>query len=102
MMTPLTFDQFKTQLESMLRDIPYGTSADLTGFAIAFWDGGKVVYAFLSADGCGVIEDEFELTDYEWQHWQDDLAAWINEPMFSVRPEINKRAWTAPAGSGGR
>lgn len=97
-MNSLTLDQFKTQLASMLRDIPYGTSADLSGYAIAYWDGSKVVYAFLSTDGSGTIEDEFELSDYEWKHWHEDFVTWINEPLFSVRPELNKRSWTAPAG----
>ncbi|ASW02835.1 hypothetical protein [Paraburkholderia aromaticivorans] len=101
-MNPVTLDQFKTRLASMLRDIPYGTSADLTGYAIAFWDGSKVVYAFLSGDGTGMIEDEFELSDYEWNHWHDDFAAWIKEPLFSVRPELNKRTWRAPTGAGAR
>jgi hypothetical protein len=101
-MQPLTLDQFKTQLAAMLRDIPYGTSADLTGYAIAFWDGSKVVYAFLAEDGRGHIDDEFELGDYEWNHWHDDFVSWIKEPVFSVRPELRKRIWTAPSDNGVR
>jgi hypothetical protein len=101
-MKPLTLDQFKTQLAAMLREIPYGTSADLTDYAVAFWDGSKVVYAFLFEDDSGMIEDEFELGDYEWDRWHDDFVTWINEPMFSVRPEIHKRTWTASTDNGGR
>jgi hypothetical protein len=96
MMKPLTVDQFRTQLGAMLREVPYGTSADLTDYAVAFWDGSKVVYAFLSEDGSGQIDDEFELGDYEWDHWHDDFVRWISEPLFSVRPELRERAATAP------
>jgi hypothetical protein len=101
-MKSLTLDQFKTQLASMLRDIPYGTSADLTGYAIAFWNGSKVIYAFVSSDDSGIIEDEFELSDYEWDHWHDEFVTWINEPIFSVRPELHKRTYAVSAGNGAR
>ncbi|MFM0239163.1 hypothetical protein [Paraburkholderia phytofirmans] len=97
-MKPLTLEQFKTQLAAMLRRIPYGASADLTDYAIAFWDGARVVYAFISDnDGTERIDDEFELGEYEWNHWHEDFANWISEPVFSVRADLHKRPLAAPA-----
>lgn len=96
-MKPLTLEQFKTQLAAMLRRIPYGTSADLTDYAIAFWDGARVVYAFISDDdGTEQIDDEFELGEYEWSHWHEDFANWISEPVFSVRADLHNRPSAAP------
>jgi hypothetical protein len=89
-MTTLTLDQFKSQLSKLLRDIPRGTTADLTEFAVAYWDGQQVNYAFPDNNGSGHLEEQFDLGEYEWEHWHDELAAWIAQPVFSARPEMVK------------
>lgn len=94
-MTKLTLDQFKSQLAMLLQDIPSGTSADLTDFAIAFWNGCDVTYAFVDVED-GKIEDEFDLDDYAWQQWQPAFSTWTEEPKFSVRREINLWLRDAP------
>ncbi|WGS55001.1 hypothetical protein LFL96_36595 (plasmid) [Paraburkholderia sp. D15] len=101
-MSRLALEQFGTQLAAMLRDLPAGTTADLTDYAVAFWNGSEVVYAFLFDDGSGRVGETFVLGDYEWKRWQDDFASWIAEPAFSVRPELSRRTWSAPVGNGGR
>jgi hypothetical protein len=92
----LTIEQFKTQLAMFLRDMPKGTTADLTEFAVAYWDGQQVVYAFLSPDRAGEIEEEFDLDDYVWAEWHDQFAAWVAEPVMSVRPEVERWLKDAP------
>jgi hypothetical protein len=87
-MTTLTLDHFKSQLSKLLRDIPFGTTADLTAFAVAYWDGQQVAYAFINHNGRLQLEDRFDLGEYEWEHWHDQFAAWIAQPVFSVRPEV--------------
>ena len=89
-MTTLTLDQFKSQLSKLLRDIPFRTTADLTAFAVAYWDGQQVIYAFTNNNGSVQLEDQFYLGGYEWEHWHDELAAWIAHPVFSTRPEVVK------------
>lgn len=84
----MTLDQFKSQLSALLRDKPRGTTADLTDFAIAYWNGHEVVYAFLQYGESDAIDEEFELGDFEWEDWRTNLSGWIAHPTFSVRPEV--------------
>jgi hypothetical protein len=86
MTTPL--DQFKSQLSKLLCDIPFGTTAELTAFAVAYWDGQQIAYAFINHNGSVQLEDKFDLGEYEWEQWHDEFAAWIAQPVFSFRPEV--------------
>jgi hypothetical protein len=74
----------------ILRDVRQRTIADLTDFAVAYWDGRKLRYAFLRDDGSGTLDEEFNLEDYEWEGWQNDFNAWIAHPKFAVRPEVTQ------------
>jgi hypothetical protein len=75
----------------LLRDLPMGTSADLTDCTVAWWDGHQVVFGFLCEDATDAIDEEFDLGDYEWQEWQAGLTRWAAQPKFSMRPQV--RAW---------
>lgn len=77
----MTPDQFTAQLGMLLRDQPRGTAADLTDFAVAWWDGHSVVYAFLREDDSGLLDEEFELDDYELSDWSVPFCAWFNAPQ---------------------
>jgi hypothetical protein len=44
--------------------------AELTDFAVAYWSGREVVYAFLRDDDNAKIEEEFDLTAYAWDEWR--------------------------------
>ncbi|MDP9648710.1 hypothetical protein [Paraburkholderia caledonica] len=92
----MTHDELHQRLTEQLQQMPLGTSADLTDFAIAYWDGHKVVYVFLRDEGCGRVEEEFDFTEQEFEQWADALAAWEKEPKFSVRPEILEWLKDAP------
>jgi hypothetical protein len=78
------------QLASLLRDQPRGTTANLTDFAVAYWDGHRVVYVFLDEHHHAALDDEFDLTDYLLNQWKVDFEAWFAEPHYSVRPELLK------------
>src|SRR5258708_7795644 len=86
----MTLDDFKSQLTAALRDAPLPMTADITDFAVAFWNGRQVVYAYLRDDNNGLLDDEFDLTDNEWQQWHEDLAAWLRKPVFTVRPDVER------------
>lgn len=45
----MTFDEITIQLGDRLQAQPPGTSAELTEDISAYWNGNRVIYAFLSA-----------------------------------------------------
>ncbi|SDR37860.1 hypothetical protein SAMN05443245_5275 [Paraburkholderia fungorum] len=92
----MTPDQLHKQLAEQLRDKPLGTVANLTDFAVAYWDGQRVRYAFLRDEGCGRIEGEFDFTEHEFEQWADALETWATEPVFSVNPEVLEWLKDAP------
>jgi hypothetical protein len=83
----MTSDQFTKQLSMMLRDLPRGTTADISDFAVAYWDGNRVTFCFLNDDS-GEVDEEFELGDYEWSEWKAVFECWMREPKFSKRDTV--------------
>ena len=86
----MTLTEFKSKLEAILRDAPPRTTADITDFAVAFWNGCHVIYAFLREDNSGLLDEEFDLTDNEWEQWHEDLTACMSAPRFSVRADVER------------
>ena len=56
----MTHEEFGAHVAMLLRDQPRGTTADLTDFAAAYWDGERVRYAFLHGDGQDALDEEFD------------------------------------------
>ncbi|WP_254700186.1 hypothetical protein [Trinickia violacea] len=92
-MTPL---DFQSNLAMLLRDLPRGMTADLDDGVVAYWDGHKLVFAFLRDNGSGLIEEEFDLADFLWSEWAASCAAWLAAPHFSVRDEVSLWLKDAP------
>lgn len=92
----MKLENFKSQLSMLLRDVPIGTTADLTDFAVAYWGGRQVTYAFLAEDGSGDIGEEFDPDDYQWSEWERALSAWSEAPKFSMRREVLEWIRDAP------
>lgn len=92
----MTFEGFKNHLAMLLRDAPPCTSADITDFAVAYWDGRQLVSIFLRDDGSGRLDEEFDLTEHEFEQWRDELEAWAKAPIFSVRPDLNNWIGESP------
>ena len=59
-------EDFEQQLTALLRDAGPDTVAELTDTAIAYWNGERVVYADVSAEGTGGLAGEFELDARRW------------------------------------
>ncbi len=78
-------EEFVTRLTSILQDAGPGTVAELTDTAIAYWNGERLVYAFLSAEGNGAQGEEFDLGAQRWAQWKDWLVDWLTDPLLSVR-----------------
>jgi len=85
----LNHETIDARLADLLSGRPPGTTADLTDFAAAYWDGARVRYVFLHEDGGGALDEEFELTDYEIEQWRAELSAWLAAPRFTeARTEV--------------
>ena len=56
-------DTLQAQLGMFLRDQPRGVTADLTDFAVAYWDGDQVTGAYLRDNGIDVIRVTWEMMD---------------------------------------
>jgi hypothetical protein len=84
----MPFPEFDAQLAKLLRDHIPGISAELTDFAVAYWDGHRVVYCFLRDDGNGKLDEEFDPTRYVWAEWHDEFIAWLADPRYSAPPEL--------------
>jgi len=93
--TELNHETVDARLADLLSLRPAGTTADLTDFATAYWDGARVRYVFLHEDGDGLCDEEFELTDYELEQWGDQISVWFSDPRYSTRPEV--LAWLKDA-----
>lgn len=98
----LNHETIDARLTDLLSHRPPGTTADLTDFAVAYWDGARVRYVFLHEDGDGAPDEEFELTDYEIEQWKEDLATWFKAPRFTeTRPEVLQWLKEAPPNEAG-
>jgi hypothetical protein len=84
----LSLEAFQSQLGMLLRDLPPGMVAELSDFALAYWNGHEVVYCFLNDDKHRQIDEEFDINDYVWEEWAPVFAAWCAAPTFSKRPEV--------------
>ncbi|BCG02648.1 hypothetical protein PPGU19_072160 (plasmid) [Paraburkholderia sp. PGU19] len=75
-------------MTALLRDAAPDSVAELTDTAIAYWNGERLVYAFVSAEGTGALAGEFELDSRRWTEWKDWLADWLTDPVLSVRHDL--------------
>lgn len=75
----------------LLRDQPPCTAAEISHFAIAFWDGERLAWATLKEDGSGQIDSRLTVDLDVWDELCSYVMDWVDEPRYSVRPEL--RAW---------
>ncbi|MEA3101971.1 hypothetical protein [Caballeronia mineralivorans] len=88
-MRKLNHETIDARLANLLIGRLPGTTADLTDFAAAYWDGARVRYVFVHEDGDGALDEEFELSDYEIEQWKAELTTWFAAPRFTeARPEV--------------
>ncbi|WP_250510621.1 hypothetical protein [Caballeronia sp. GACF4] len=92
----LTYDAFMSQLGMLLRDEPAGRVALLTDYAIAWWSGREIVFAYLRDEDPGQVDEEFNLDDCHWEEWKPRLIAWLAKPVFVDRPQVAEWRSDAP------
>jgi hypothetical protein len=99
-MTSDEFGSFKANLAMLLRDMPVGTTADLADVVVAYWDGTRVVGAYLRDRGR--LDEEFDLDENAWAIWHDEFIGWQASPSFSEREGLRERLSGAEAGRAAR
>jgi hypothetical protein len=93
-MRPRDFTAFKAHVAMLLRDLPRGTTADLTEVTVAYWNGRQVMGAYLRDNGR--IDEDFEFDENAWGNWRDEFLNWFDAPRFSERGDL-KAALLSPA-----
>jgi hypothetical protein len=88
------FASFRAQLAMLLRDLPAGTTAELTEVTVAYWNGTCIVGAYLR-DG-GRLDEEFDFDENAWGNWRDEFIFWLAAPRFAERGDL--RAWLQDEG----
>jgi hypothetical protein len=91
----MTEANFVTNLGMLLRDQPRFTTADLTDWAVAYWDEGQVKFVFLDEEGAG-LDEGFSLDDFVWEDWAEQFCSWLKAPVFSRRDELQNWKMDAP------
>jgi len=95
-MSETTFEAFEAHLAMLLRDLPPGTTADLSDLLLAYWDGHGVVGLYLRDDGSGRLDEEYDLDEALWCQWHADFVDWLRNPRFTQRPELQEWLKDAP------
>jgi hypothetical protein len=85
-MTPKAFASFRSHVAMLLRDLPAGTTADLTEVTVAYWNGQQVVCAYLR-DG-GRMDEDFEFDENAWGAWHEEYLLWLAAPRFTERADL--------------
>jgi len=88
-------EKIRRHIGMLLRDQPPGTTADLSDYTVAYFDGHHVMGLYLSADAPG-FDEEFELTDEFLDQIPEVVAAWLNQPTYTLRPELMELLKDAP------
>lgn len=77
-------------LEMLLRDQPSCTAAEISDFAIAFWNGQRLVWARLRKGRSGEADEIFNLDLDAWDELCGDVDAWLASPQYRERPELRR------------
>ncbi|SDR62982.1 hypothetical protein [Paraburkholderia tuberum] len=80
-------EKYCADISMLLRDRPPGTTADITGDAVLYWDGGRLNGATLSEDDVRDVALPLELEDI-LPGARDAVAEWLARPTFSFRPSL--------------
>lgn len=75
-------------LEMLLRDQPSCTAAEISHFAIAFWNGGRLVWVRLRNDGSDQVDEMFNLDFDAWDELCGYVDDWLALPRYRERPEL--------------
>ena len=95
-MATITLEQFCADAGMLLRDQPRGTAARVTQDIIAWWNGRAVSFAFLREDNAALIEEEFIVTDLDWEEWAPEFEGWRENPVFQRFAEVERWIQESP------
>ena len=82
----------QAELATLLRSRPLGTTADINGHTVAYWDGREIRGFRLGRDDYSEqLEEEFDFDERTFNRLHADLVAWMAAPRYTVRPELAQR-----------
>ena len=84
----MQFEDFEAQLRMLRQIAGPETVAELTDTAIAYWNGQRLVYATVDAEGTDTLIGPWALDAHTWPEWKDWLAYWLTDPVLSVRHDL--------------
>jgi hypothetical protein len=91
----MTEADFVANLGMLLRDQPRFTAAELTDWAVAYWDGDRVQFVLLDEEGQD-LDEGFELDDFIWAPLAEPFSSWLKRPVFSRREQLQDWLMDAP------
>jgi hypothetical protein len=100
-MAELNQETINAKLIGMLSGQDRGTTADITNFALAYWDGAAVRYLFLHEDGHGALDEHFDplpiskLTNgtISWSHGIGLLSGSAIRASRKSVPNLSNALW---------
>jgi hypothetical protein len=92
----MEYASFQSELTTLLRDRPPGTTADLNKYTVAYWDGHEVRGIHLHHDNSGPLGGDFDFDERTFNQLHADLVAWMDAPRYTVRPELVNWLKNAP------
>jgi hypothetical protein len=85
----MEYASVQAQLATLLRSRPLGTTADINGHTVAYWDGREIRGFRLGRDER--LEEEFDFDERTYNALHADLVAWMATPRYTFRLELAQR-----------
>jgi hypothetical protein len=92
----MEYASVQSELATLLRYRPLGTTADLKEYTVAYWDGYEVRGIHLRHDKSGRLDGDFDFDERTFNQLHADLVAWMAAPRYTLRPELVNWLKNAP------
>jgi hypothetical protein len=93
----MEYASVQAELATLLRSRPLGTTADINGHTVAYWDGREIRGFRLGRADYSELLEEFEFDERTCNHFHVDLVARMAAPRYTFRPELAQRLRGEPS-----
>ncbi len=88
----MEYASVQAELGTLLRRRPLGTTADINGHIVAYWNGHELKgFRLRRDDYCLRLDEEFDFDERTCNQLHADLVAWMAAPRYTVRSELAQR-----------
>ena len=84
----MEYASVQAELATLLRSRPLGTTADINGHTVAYWDGREIRGFRLGRADYSELLEEFEFDQRTGNHFQVDLVARMAAPGIPSAPNL--------------